>query len=178
MPKKMNDVKIPSIIDENVEDDKKKYEKDNEVEEIGNDVINSLGNVELPRDSIIDESEKNGFNVDDSIPDESEKSYNHMISLMREFLSSYGIRQKSVLNQHQILGMNEIDITNKHKKHMYKYYNRVDKIYCLTVNERMISKDGLGAERLIRLLSNSQGIYETTNDNRQIRIVPNAITKQ
>jgi hypothetical protein len=122
----------------------------------------------LSKDAILAVGEENNLSSGIETEDTNRNIFQGFLTVVREFLSMFGIKQKAILNHHQIMGINELEITNKYKKHMFKCYNRIDADYAQETRESSISKDGVGRNQIIALSNQVQTIDNYAGESRLV----------
>lgn len=139
------------------------------------EILESMSDIDKPsitKDAMLTITNKGNVETETENINTQDNVFQGFISIVREFLSKFGIKQKSILNQYQIMGIAEIEVTNKYKKRMFNSYNRVDKSYADEINERMISLNGVGRSQIIALSNQVQSIDNINNEYSRLIIRP------
>lgn len=131
--------------------------------------LNELSDIPtITKDAILEVGEQNNLTTGMESDVGGRNIFQGFLTIVREFLSLFGIKQKAILNHNQIIGINELEITNKYKKHMFKTYNRIDADYIAETRESSISKDGIGRNQIIALSNQVQMVDQLNNESRLI----------
>jgi hypothetical protein len=77
---------------------------------------------------------------------------NETVTVIQELLSTKNMRQKSNLNSNHVTTFSEVDMANMYQAMAEGSINITSLIYTSSINERKISENGIGGDRIINAL--------------------------